>query len=261
MKKIITLILLFSTAIALAQSTPVLTDQRVKQEGENYRIDFNVQPSDGAWVILVYLSTDGGQTYKGTPLKAVTVNSISNSGNKFVIWRVEEEGIDLMPEDNLMFGIEVMQPISVSVNVGDFWVASRNLGATEDGPCRNYSNDEDHADHKYKSLKGGYYTWNEALTACPDGWRLPTEKELEVISDAMQISDGRAYLVDGDGSRCYFPLSVRSSYSSVMIGEYWSLEHAERNERIRNPPPHITIRYGSAIWDMTSSRLSLRCVK
>ena len=30
---------------------------------------------------------------------------------------------------------------------------------------------------------GNYYTWEEAKTACPNGWRLPTMKELEMFAD------------------------------------------------------------------------------
>jgi uncharacterized protein (TIGR02145 family) len=31
---------------------------------------------------------------------------------------------------------------------------------------------------------GGYYSWNEAQDACPDGWRVPTEEELRTLAKA-----------------------------------------------------------------------------
>ena len=41
---------------------------------------------------------------------------------------------------------------------------TKNVGATEDNPY------------------GNYYTYEQALGACPDGWRLPTSDELEQLS-------------------------------------------------------------------------------
>ena len=36
---------------------------------------------------------------------------------------------------------------------------------------------------------GRYYTWEEAATACPDGWRLPTEAEWNAFSDQSRSGD------------------------------------------------------------------------
>lgn len=46
------------------------------------------------------------------------------------------------------------------VNVGGLKWAAKNVGATEDNPY------------------GDLYTYDQALKACPDGWRLPTSDEL-----------------------------------------------------------------------------------
>ena len=34
---------------------------------------------------------------------------------------------------------------------------------------------------------GGLFTWNEAQTACPPGWRLPTEEESDRLSNAHSV--------------------------------------------------------------------------
>ena len=33
---------------------------------------------------------------------------------------------------------------------------------------------------------GGYYNWNEAMNACPDGWRLPSEEEWTAMAAAVK---------------------------------------------------------------------------
>lgn len=48
------------------------------------------------------------------------------------------------------------------------WV-TKNVGATEDNPY------------------GNYYTYEQALVACPDGWRLPISDELEQLSQFHSI--------------------------------------------------------------------------
>lgn len=57
---------------------------------------------------------------------------------------------------------------------GVVWMA-RNLSGTESG--RDYRNCEVVSD-----LFGRYYTWEEAQTACPDGWHLPTGAEFDALA-------------------------------------------------------------------------------
>lgn len=47
--------------------------------------------------------------------------------------------------------------------------ATKNVGATEDNPY------------------GNFYSYEQALSACPDGWRLPTSDELEQLSQFHSI--------------------------------------------------------------------------
>ena len=41
---------------------------------------------------------------------------------------------------------------------------------------------------------GRYYTWEEAMTACPDGWRLPTDEEWETLGNSAGELTADAYL-------------------------------------------------------------------
>ena len=43
-------------------------------------------------------------------------------------------------------------------------------------------------------LFGRYYTWNEAVTACPEGWRLPTNEEFLAFNNAYVQEPGKIAL-------------------------------------------------------------------
>jgi len=151
---------------------------------------------------------------------------------------------------------------SVSVRIGDIMVADRNIGTKvpQGGIALNYTNDTTHADHNNSLFKGDYYTWEEAQKSCPSAWRLPTKDELDVISKAMQFSDGKAYLKDGNGNRCYFHLSGRSNKPSCLNGYYWSSVECDNNAILL-----IVLTRASAVgsgncYDKSDS-LSVRCVK
>ena len=40
---------------------------------------------------------------------------------------------------------------------------------------------------------GEYYTWEEAQSACPSGWRLPTETELRGLGEGTWTTKGREF--------------------------------------------------------------------
>ena len=79
---------------------------------------------------------------------------------------------------------------------GLLWMAS-NLYGTESG--RDYRDCE-----VVSSLFGRYYTWEEALTACPDGWRLPTAAEFD------------ASLGEASGE-----LMVNAAFMTTDMWPYW----------------------------------------
>ena len=80
---------------------------------------------------------------------------------------------------------------------GDLIWMGENLHGTEAG--RDYKDCEVVSD-----VFGRYYTWEEAQTACPDGWRLPTAAEF----------DSSFGTVAGD-------LMVNASFQNAAMWDYW----------------------------------------
>lgn len=149
---------------------------------------------------------------------------------------------------------------SFEVKLGSLTVSDRNEGSTIDGTALNYTNAIGHPDRSNTGFKGEYYTWAQAQTACPGDWRLPTKTELDTIDGAMQFSDGRVYLADGNGNRCYFPLSGAENTPSNQNGYYWSSTvYEEFDSRAWNLFVFPSQRY--VIVNNKTAELSVRCVK
>lgn len=110
-KIIITLFFFFITILVLAKDSPTISNQRVSRAGEDFVIDFNIKlnEADRWYTLAVYISVDGGEIFKRTPLKAISgnVNYIDKSGDKTIKWKAKDEDISLLPGDNLAFKIEV----------------------------------------------------------------------------------------------------------------------------------------------------------
>jgi len=69
-------------------------------------------------------------------------------------------------------------------------------------------------------------TWEEALDACPAGWRLPTEEEIKALIDAgfsWTNVNGVNGCRFGSGENTVFLPAVGFSGCDVgLIGQYWS---------------------------------------
>ena len=67
-------------------------------------------------------------------------------------------------------------------------------------------------------LFGRYYTWEEARTACPEGWRLPTENDWVNLAQALGCSDAAAMQDFNDiaGS-----LMADASFNDSKMWVYW----------------------------------------
>ncbi len=74
-----------------------------------------------------------------------------------------------------------------TVQAGNLEWLAENLAyaGTEDEPCGlPYYNAEAMSD-----VFGRYYTWNEAMEACPDGWHLPSEEDWLDLGKALSDSE------------------------------------------------------------------------
>lgn len=99
------------------------------------------------------------------------------------------------------------ESVSSPVQLGDFVIHDRNVGASTDGVAYNYSKDANHPDYVNTSFRGDYHNWIAAQTACQEGYRLPTIAEIGVIAEAMKYTLGRAYVEAESGEKCFFPFS------------------------------------------------------
>lgn len=65
---------------------------------------------------------------------------------------------------------------------------------------------------------GRYYTYNEAMTACPEGWRLPTEEDWMSLAEALDSPVEQKYATfDNVASKLF----VNASFNGVQILQYW----------------------------------------
>lgn len=65
---------------------------------------------------------------------------------------------------------------------------------------------------------GRFYNYNEAMTACPDGWRLPTEDDWMSLAEAIGSPVSEKYAPFDDVAS---KLLVNAAFNGVSILEYW----------------------------------------
>ena len=130
---------------------------------------------------------------------------------------------------------------------------------------------------------GRYYTWEEAKTACPDGWRLPTDEEWAALGTDAGALTANAFL-NGRQMWEYWPDVARTNTSGlalipagyVLLGTdtpsfkriysyaaFWTATESEtdpmmaRYRYIYVEDEDVKVTWG----DKTSLALSVRCVR
>ncbi len=66
---------------------------------------------------------------------------------------------------------------------------------------------------------GRYYTWEEAQTACPEGWRLPTDQDWADLANV--VNPLGAYEAGEDFRNIAGALKVDASFNGRSMWEYW----------------------------------------
>lgn len=66
---------------------------------------------------------------------------------------------------------------------------------------------------------GRYYTWEEAQTACPEGWRLPTDQDWADLANV--INPGEFYVPGEDFNNIAGALKVDASFNGNRMWEFW----------------------------------------
>ena len=111
---------------------------------------------------------------------------------------------------------------------------------------------------------GNYYTWEEAKTACPSGWRLPTYTELQGLDTGIWKTNGREF---GTAPNTIFlpAAGIRDSYDGLLHleGEYGSYWSSTQNEDDELYAYRLYFDSSYAGWDTheKGNGYSVRCVK
>ncbi|HAY18946.1 MAG TPA: hypothetical protein DCY24_07140 [Rikenellaceae bacterium] len=70
------------------------------------------------------------------------------------------------------------------------------------------------------AIFGRYYTWNEAVNACPEGWHLPSEKEFVEMANALAPA-GTAFAEKETFTNVAGGLMVDARFLGTRMWEYW----------------------------------------
>lgn len=116
---------------------------------------------------------------------------------------------------------------TIEIN-GEIWMAE-NLRYNPSKGSYIYDNDPSMED-KY----GRLYTWEEALHACPQGWRLPTSEEWQNLEKQFQREGAYYALIKGGISNFNAVLAGNRNQSGSFdgkeeFGNYWSSTQSESN--------------------------------
>ena len=190
MKTIKTQIIIFLLLLEQFSFAQQISNIHFEQAGKQIYIYYDLQ-GEGKYDVTVYCSTDKGQYY-GKPLQKVSgaVGKRQLAGkNKEIIWDVLAEREKLTGE--ISFKIE-----AIPGNTGVFtdsrdgqtykWEKIGNqIWMTENLNYKTsnswwYDNSSANGD-----VYGRLYTYDAALTACPDGWHLPSDAEWTVLTDYL----------------------------------------------------------------------------
>ena len=93
---------------------------------------------------------------------------------------------------------------------------------------------------------GRYYTWDEAMTACPEGWRLPTEAEWATLGDSAGPLTADAYL-NSQRMWEYWPAVTRTNDTKMgIIPSGYALPALTK-------PAYLSVYQYAAFWTATES--------
>jgi len=137
--------------------------------------------------------------------------------------------------------------------------ATRNVGTT---PKTFTSQPEDN---------GGYYTWEQAKTACPVGWRLPTKSELQKLIDAgyvwTTLNAKNGGIFGRSVSSIFLPAAGAENikYSIILfegrMGFYWSSTEFKHVSNAINNLSFCSKYPSLDFQDKIVSKSCVRCVK
>ena len=119
---------------------------------------------------------------------------------------------------------------------------------------------------------GNYYAWEDAITACPNGWRIPTLNELKTLLDAEKVDyqwttengvNGYRFMENGNGifmsAAGYRDFDADTLHDAGKIGNYWSNTKYE-NYGLNAYRLYFYVEDEGAFYTSKAYGLSVRCV-
>lgn len=104
--------------------------------------------------------------------------------------------------------------------VGNLYWFRRNLADADSGMAyRGYEVTSD--------VFGRYYSYEEAMTACPEGWRLPTEEEWQSLCESVGAAPAKKYAnIKGVASKLF----ANAYFNDEQMLQYWPAVGEIKNE-------------------------------
>ncbi|MCL2182596.1 MAG: fibrobacter succinogenes major paralogous domain-containing protein [Chitinispirillia bacterium] len=105
-----------------------------------------------------------------------------------------------------------------TVRIGELtWMAENLNFATDSSRCYD---DADSNCTKY----GRLYNWNDAMTACPAGWRVPSDEDwdgLAMAAGGQRVKDECGQLVEYEDGNYYWKFAGKKLKSTTGWRDYW----------------------------------------
>jgi len=149
--------------------------------GKTYTLTTKVSPSGSG---SVSRSPDKRSYTYG---ERVTITAVPDDGYLFDSWTIGGNGIianmndastSILIKDNVTMTVSFIQ-IGVIVEIGNqIWTAENMNHEPSSGNSWCYDNDDSYCD-KY----GRLYDWEAAMSVCPNGWRLPSRGDWDILAE------------------------------------------------------------------------------
>ena len=220
-----------------------------------------------AYICVLTLAKDKNEFVVSSEINNVAAGKIVNSDYVVLNDISNRENVDKQCQELVcnLLEISISKPTSNSTNSSAkkevvlkkeiIW-AEKNVGA---------SNPEDY---------GSYLTWEQAKTACPKGWRLPTKEEFESLIKAGSVfatQNGKYGRKFGDSNNSiFFPAAGQRNEGGGTLshegayGYYWSSTVGSICQYTGNTTAYRLKFFGKYVSVESyyrSTRFSVRCVK
>ena len=122
--------------------------------------------------------------------------------------------------------------------IGDLEWFRNNLGARTGGMP--YANADIMSD-----VFGRFYSYEDALTACPEGWRLPTEEDWLALGEALGSSADKYGVLKGIAPK----VMADATFNGVDMWDYWPAVGTLTNESLFSAIPAGYVNLGTETED------------